>query len=154
MINVTAPVRAIRINAFGENAGSCATPSFAPRADGMANPRNNPPPTATPTLKKSRRETGILRVAGKRGVQGSDIDRPLGILCMRRCNLRGGFYCGPNAHIGPAATDVAGHRRIDIGVRGVRSRPQQRAGRHDLSRLAVAALHDLSDEPRLLHGGT
>src|SRR5580658_5696384 len=115
MINVTAPVRSIRINAFGENWGSSDTPSLAPRADGTANSRNNPPPAAAPTWRKYRR---------------------------------------PNAHIGSAPTDIPGHCGVDIGVSRMRCRPQKRASGHDLTRLTVAALHDLGVEPSLLNTGT
>src|SRR6185295_8349166 len=57
---------------------------------------------------------------------------------------------GTNALIGPAAAHVAGHRLVDVVVSGLRSSGQQCRGRHDLSRLTVAALHDVELEPGLL----
>src|SRR5437879_5235640 len=55
-----------------------------------------------------------------------------------------------DAGVGPAAADVAGHRRVDVGVRGMRLVRQQRDGGHNLAGLAVAALHDLEIKPGLL----
>src|SRR5688500_16565326 len=58
----------------------------------------------------------------------------------------------PDARVRPAAADVAGHRVVDVLVRGIRIRRQEDRGRHDLSRLAVTALGDVRFEPRLLYG--
>jgi hypothetical protein len=52
-----------------------------------------------------------------------------------------------NAHIGPTATDVAGHRVIDFGVGWMRLARQKGRRGHDLARLAIAALDDLPVEP-------
>src|SRR6185369_88574 len=56
-----------------------------------------------------------------------------------------------NAHVGATAADVAGHRRVDLGIPGVGSRIEQGRCGHDLSRLAIAALDDFDVQPRLLH---
>src|SRR5206468_12689148 len=56
--------------------------------------------------------------------------------------------------IGAAATDVAGHLRVDIRIAGMRILGEKRRCRHDLSRLAVAALRHLAGEPGLLHRGS
>src|SRR3989442_5203500 len=56
-----------------------------------------------------------------------------------------------DALIGAAAADV-GHRLVDVLVGRLRVLLQQRRGRHDLSRLAVAALRHVERRPRLLHG--
>src|SRR5438270_3234521 len=53
--------------------------------------------------------------------------------------------------IGAAAADV-GHRLVDVLVGGLRVLLQKRRGRHDLSRLAVAALRHVECRPCLLHG--
>src|SRR6266850_2287280 len=53
--------------------------------------------------------------------------------------------------IGAAAADV-GHRLVDVLVGRLRVLLQQRRGRHDLSRLAVAALRHVECRPCLLHG--
>src|SRR2546422_3249377 len=55
-----------------------------------------------------------------------------------------------DARIGATAANVARHRLVDIAVGGRRVLRQQRGGGHDLAGLAVAALHDLEVEPRLL----
>src|SRR5580658_7122760 len=56
-----------------------------------------------------------------------------------------------NPRIGSATADVAAHRVIDILVGRPRLLIQQRRGGHDLSRLAVAALHDIERQPGVLH---
>src|SRR2546426_8248830 len=56
-----------------------------------------------------------------------------------------------DARIGATAANVARHRLVDIAVGGRGVLRQQRGGGHDLAGLAVAALHDLEVEPRLLH---
>ena len=53
-----------------------------------------------------------------------------------------------DAEVGAAAADVAVHRAIDVRVARLRRRRQQRRGRHDLARLAVAALRDVDLLPR------
>jgi len=58
---------------------------------------------------------------------------------------------GPDAHIGPAAADVARHGRVNVRIVGIRGQGQQRCRGHDLAGLTIAALHDLEVEPRLLH---
>src|SRR5438876_2603008 len=50
-------------------------------------------------------------------------------------SLRGAMDGGADALVGAAATDV-GHRRVDVGVGGVRILREQRRGGHDLPRLA------------------
>src|SRR5260370_40678605 len=55
-----------------------------------------------------------------------------------------------DSRVGAAAADVAGHRGVDVRIGGLRLLRQERRGRHDLARLAVAALDDLEIEPRLL----
>src|SRR5258705_6482927 len=56
-----------------------------------------------------------------------------------------------DALVGRATTDVARHRMIDVGVGRLGLLLQQGGRRHDLSRLAVAALYDVEVHPRLLH---
>ena len=58
---------------------------------------------------------------------------------------------GANTLVGAAATDVARHRRVDIGVGRFRCLGEQRCSRHDLAGLAVAALRHVDFHPRLLH---
>src|SRR5688572_17314828 len=56
-----------------------------------------------------------------------------------------------NARIGAAATDVAAHGRIDIGIRGLGVLLEQGHRRHDLARLAVPALGHVDLHPGTLH---
>src|SRR5260370_7087483 len=70
-----------------------------------------------------------------------------------RARLRGLLDRFANAGIGAAAADVAGHRVVDVGIRRTRVACKQRRSRHDLARLAVAALGDLAVEPGLLDLG-
>src|ERR1051326_8638721 len=53
----------------------------------------------------------------------------------------------------PAAADGAAHGVVDVGIARMRVVRQRRRGGHDLSRLAVAALHDFTIEPGLLDPG-
>ena len=53
--------------------------------------------------------------------------------------------------IGGAATNVASEPGIDVGIARLVDLRQERDRRHDLSRLAVAALHDVELLPRRLN---
>src|SRR5712671_2484295 len=86
------------------------------------------------------------RRLGKRGDRGS-------WSASLSARLRGLLDRFANADIGPAAADVAGHRAVDVGIRRKRIGREERRSRHDLARLAVAALNDLPVEPRLLNLG-
>src|SRR5215471_11541372 len=55
--------------------------------------------------------------------------------------------------ISAATTDVAGHPGFDIRIAGMRILGQEGGCRHDLARLAIAALRHLAGEPRLLYCG-
>jgi hypothetical protein len=59
-----------------------------------------------------------------------------------------------NARICPAAADVAGHGVVNLGVSGLGGLGEQRSRRHDLSRLAIAALRDVDFDPGALDGMT
>jgi len=69
----------------------------------------------------------------------------------RRGRLRRLFDRLADANIGAAATDVAGHRIVDIGIARVWIARQQRGCGHDLAGLAIATLNDFEIEPRLLN---
>ena len=56
----------------------------------------------------------------------------------------------PDALVGPAAADVTRHRRVNVGVGRLRLCRKQGRGRHDLPRLAVAALRNFLGDPGLL----
>src|SRR6266568_1664770 len=55
-----------------------------------------------------------------------------------------------DTRVGSAATDVAGHRVIDILIGWLRLLAQQDGCTHELSGLAIAALRDVLFNPRLL----
>lgn len=59
-----------------------------------------------------------------------------------------------DALICSATTDIASHRGVNFGIAGLRRSHQQRSRRHDLTRLAVAALHHIQIEPRPLQRST
>ena len=58
--------------------------------------------------------------------------------------------CRPNARVRPASADV-GHRRVDFIICRIWFLPQEGYRRHDLSRLAVAALRHVELLPCNLH---
>jgi hypothetical protein len=58
---------------------------------------------------------------------------------------------GANPRIGPAATYVAGHGGIDSGIVGTGITYQKRGCRHDLTRLAIPALHNFKVQPGVLN---
>src|SRR2546427_6834052 len=117
MISVTRPSRSTRMKALGSKAEGGGA--------GSSKPSSRPPPTATLTLRNSRRDTPGGRTTSA---------------CRRP------FDGGAGAPINAAATDVPRHRGVDIGVGRMRLGREQRGGGHDLTRLAVAALHDLHVE--------
>src|ERR1700752_4001435 len=58
---------------------------------------------------------------------------------------------GGDALIAAAATDVAAHRVVDLGLGRVLRRRQQRGGLHDLAGLAITALRDIQSAQRFLY---
>src|SRR5262245_9127161 len=129
MIRVTMPCGSRRMKALGANVPACA-PAAAP-ATGTRKPSTKPAAAAAP--RKSRR------------VSSTEISATA--LTIRRRALDG----LADAHVGPAAADVAGHGRVDVGIAGLRRGVEQGRRGHDLARRAVAALHDLEVQPGLLH---
>src|SRR6266480_915842 len=118
----------MRSQALGANAAA-AVPRIACRpAAGRWKPMTRP---ATPAVSRNSR-------------------RVISAVLMSR-SLRGAMDGGADALVRAAAADV-GHRRVDVGVAGMRSFRQQRRGGHDLPRLAVAALRHVFLDPRALHG--
>src|SRR5882672_9364060 len=57
-----------------------------------------------------------------------------------------------NAHIGGAAAQVPAHGLLDVRFHGSGPGFEQRNRAHDLPALAVAALHDVLVDPRVLDG--
>src|SRR5579863_3863844 len=134
MISVTAPWLSMRMKAFGANAGFWAG---APNAKGRLKATTQLPPTATPACRNPRRVRAVpaAESSGK-------------ALCLRSI-----FDRRTDAHVSAAPANVARHGRIDVGIFGMRSGVEQSRCRHDLARLAVAALDHLQLEPCLLHFG-
>ena len=66
--------------------------------------------------------------------------------------LAGSLDGAANPQVGPTAAEVARHGGVDLGIRGSGVLLEQGRGRHDLARLAVAALGDVFVDPRLLNG--
>src|ERR1700690_3707150 len=139
MMSVVGPLFSMRMNALAPN-----TPPFvsaAAAAEGTQKPTTNAPPRAKAPSRKTRRVT--VGSTPERLRAPVVIDLPSSRLC-------GFLDCLANAHIRAAPTDVAGHRRIDVGITRMGRCAQKRARGHDLPGLTVAALYDLRIEPRLL----
>src|ERR1700730_5435769 len=149
MTNVIWPSWPTRIKALGLNSSGMTLPAIcalSPDANTL-NPNKSPPPKAMPAFRTALRST-----PGDTSSLNSRL-RPItrfldGGNSRSLCRL---FDGGTNALIGAAAANVCGHRRVDINVAGVGISCQQRRRRHDLARLAIAALNDLEIEPRLLN---
>src|ERR1043166_961193 len=69
---------------------------------------------------------------------------------LATASLRGPHYRGANALVRAAATEVAGHRPVDIRVRRFGVSCEQGCRRHDLSRLTITALRNFLRDPRAL----
>src|SRR6266850_1591025 len=133
MTNVTLPVRSMRRKAFGANGELVVRVSrTSPRA-GRPKPSSKPPPMALVAVRKLRREgearsrvfTSHLRVGDAGGLLDGRTD----------------------TRIGTATADVAGHGIVDVRIARPGRRGEQRACRHDLARLAVAALRHVQRSP-------
>src|SRR5438477_3605152 len=122
---------------------STAAPGFCASAPGMLNPTERPPPIAADCFRN------LLRAGSN--LQANVLAMAAPSLCLRRLQgLRRGVDRRADARIGSAAADV-GHRRVDVLVAGVAILCEQGDRRHDLPRLAVAALRHFVIDPRLLH---
>src|SRR6478735_11015765 len=90
-------------------------------------------PAARPPVRSERRESPSLRLAAA--------TFPVEIMArlLGRASGRGQLDGLADPHIGAAAADISGHCSVDVGIIGARRRRQQRGGRHDLARLAIAA---------------
>src|ERR1700722_3883913 len=148
MISVILPVASMRMKALGANGPFSLA---AASAEGTRKPTHSAPPTLTLASMNARRVSPRSTSRSARFCARLAITVSPSRTVSLSARLRGFFDCLANACIGTAPTDVACHRRIDVGIVGVRRRAEQRAGGHDLSRLTVAALHDLHVEPRLLY---
>src|SRR6476620_4713001 len=144
MVKVTPPDWSMRMKALGMNVWSSAL--SAARLDRpVANAINRPPPNAAVACRKPRRE----RFAPGALCTCSSIRSKImsGTFALVGRQLRGAFDSPTDARIGPAATDVSGHRGIDIGIRRLGMLGEQRGCGHDLPRLAVTALRNVQLDP-------
>src|SRR5437899_1231483 len=130
---VTRPVSSMDTNAVGLKRGT-STAGAAGRL--LTNPRGRrrspitgPPAPAAPPPRKLRR-LRFSRIAAISCPSCRGLDRRTDPL------------------IGAAATDVAGHRLVDIVIGGLRGLGEQAGRLHDLPTLAVAALRDVQAAPR------
>src|SRR3954447_5538036 len=139
MVSTTCPSLPMRMKAFGAKLSGAA--SVLPK--GRLRLNISPPPAAAAVAKKPRRDRLVAEERGsvRSGVMSAS-------LCLR---LRGELDGFANADVGAATADVPAHGLIDVGVCRTRVACQQRRGRHDLSGLAIAALHDFVLEPGLLN---
>src|SRR5450830_673779 len=146
MIKVTMPSRSMRMKAFGASPGARFDTAVAalPTAfsdgsslrfdslrshPGRMKPTSSPPPAAAPTRRKRRRDGDTL-------VFASSFMNPMAFSLFGR----GDLDRGADTSIGTAATDIAGHGIVDIGIGRLRRSVQQRGGGHHLTGLTVAAL--------------
>src|ERR1700752_2216906 len=96
----------MRMNAFGVKVVS------APLAADSRKPSTKAPPAAV--ARNLRREISVM-------------------IMTASSNLRGLLDGLANAHIGPAATDISGHRIVDVGIGRTRVAREQRRRGHDLA---------------------
>src|SRR5271156_1200210 len=136
IVKVTLPSWSMRTKAFGAKSafGSAAK---ARGSRGTETPSTRPPPAATVAFTIARRVN--VRVDEDRVMGEPPSGRTRGLLDGRA-----------DAHVGAAAANVSCHRRVDVSVVWVGRIREQRGGGHDLSGLAVAALHHFEAEPRFL----
>ena len=105
-------------------------------APGTAKPMTKPPPTSAPAFRNARRLSfGIVFMpAPPCACRARRDESPRG----RGCTCRSGKCCRPS----PASMSASVGRLV-LG--------EQRDRRHDLARLAIAALRHLDGDPRPLH---
>src|SRR5271165_1667927 len=152
MVRTICPSRPMRTNAFGAQPPASAA-AAARLSPGRLRLSNSPPPAAAPVLMNVLRESPVPE-CGSTAPSGLAANRSWNMsasLDGRRGRLRRLFDRLADANIGAAATDVAGHRIVDIGIARVWIARQQRGCGHDLAGLAIATLNDFEIEPRLLN---
>src|SRR6516164_1956830 len=131
----------MRMNALGANlptvlSGGCSG-SLTART-GRRKPSTNAP--ASPLCRTARREGERARWLRE------DIG---GLLCL--AVARGALDRLADADIGAAAADVACHGSVDVRIIRVWRVSEQSRRRHDLTRLAIAALDDFQIQPSFLN---
>src|SRR5215831_16189508 len=110
MTKVMAPSPAMRMKALGAKPSAAAARRSA---GGRLMLSRRPPPAAALACRSLRREKAVM--VSLPSALGSVLDR------------------GTDAAVGAAAADVAGHRRVDVGVGRLGGVGEQRCRRHDLA---------------------
>src|SRR5207249_8201080 len=113
----------------------CAAPSR------VKMPSVRPAPAALITLRNVRRSKAPMRCSCSR----SEF-----IVCSSSHIARCFFDCRTNTNVSRATTNIAAHRRVDIGIGGPFLFGEERGGGHDLPGLAIAALRHVELLPRRL----
>src|SRR5262245_6010805 len=147
---VTRPSLSMRMNPSGVKSSAAVASSILAKSGGRPKAMSSPPPMAALARKKLRRERLCEpALSAARSLKGcADMSTSLG---SRRCvKSRSLLDRLADADIGATATDVAGHRCIDVSVGRLGIGGEQRSRGHDLPRLTIAALDHLEIEPCLL----
>src|SRR5271166_4641833 len=90
------------------------------------------------------------RTARRDGERASCSKEYIGSL-LRLTVARGALDGLADADIGAAAADIPRHRSVDVRIIRMWRGSEQRCRRHDLTRLAIAALDHFQVQPSLLH---
>src|SRR5882672_1413485 len=107
------------------------------------------PPHARPTATQSPTPAQPRIRAQIHDARSEEARSPCsGSLLQLSCRV---LDCGPDLVVGATAANVAAHRGVDIGIRGLLLRCQQRAGAHDLAGLTVATLRHVVRHPCRLY---
>src|SRR5271155_4199057 len=150
MIRTTSPSLPIRMKALGANdtPAVVSAASASPIEGRTVKPMRRPPPTAALTLRKRRRERSTPSLSA---ISTSRLEFISGFLLVACHNVRGALDSFADSRIRAAATDVSGHGGVDVAVGWIGVGGEQGRRRHDLARLAIAALRHLQLDPGLLN---
>src|SRR5665213_4421031 len=140
---VTTPSRPMRMK--GPKGPKSVSLAPSDRSEAGEQPTSRAPPAATAEITTTSRRVGSL--ASKVWAAAFMV-----LKAPSGHGDAGGVLDGrADALVGSTATDVAAHGGVDVGVRRLGRRRQQGGGRHDLPRLAVAALRHVALDPGRLH---
>ena len=145
----TAPLGAMLMNAFG--AKSPAVPGSVSANADAAPKRRYVPTSKTAAGERADLDERAAIDDRRRAIRRERVhDRPPFAGVAPRGELGGALDAGANADVRRAATQVAGHRAVDVGVGRMRVAFEQRRRGHDLAGLAIAALRHVELTPGLL----
>ncbi len=129
-----------RDGVVGRDADECVRHELACRLGGERAPRQRNV-EADDEAKRSRALQELAPIGVDRNVHVQPSSRSSGVVDG-----------GSDAMIGAAAADVASHSKVDVVIARLRNHAEQTHGRHDLPRLAVAALGHVERHPGGAHG--